>query len=425
MSVVRFDRVSKRFTLHRERSRSFQELFLGLIHRQRRPAAEAFWALRDVSFAIEPGEMVGLIGSNGAGKSTVLKLISRIIEPTSGQIEVNGRVGALLELGTGFHPDLTGRENIHMNGSFVGFGRSEIERRMADIIDFSEMERFIDVPVKHYSSGMYVRLGFAIAIHFEPDLLLVDEVLVVGDQAFQHRCLDRVNQLKRQGVSILLVTHARDTVRELCDRAIWLDEGQVRAQGQAERVLEQYLTHVFLHDEEVLFATEPAGGPSPRSEVPRPSPSNWRWGSREAEIVRVQLLDGEGQERRVFRTGEPFTVRMHFLAKKRIEHPQFGLALYHSSGFHINGPNTVLSGFEIEGIDGPGSIDYVVDSLPLLEGSYLLSVSLYNHDGDSAYDHHHLAYAFRVRPGSVCVEEHGYILIPAVWRMDREGTGAR
>ncbi|HNS49565.1 MAG TPA: ABC transporter ATP-binding protein [Anaerolineae bacterium] len=414
MSIVAFDHVSKRFTLHRERSRSFQDLFLALLRRQSPPSREDFWALRDVSFSVARGEMLGLVGSNGAGKSTVLKLISRIIEPTSGHIEVNGRLGALLELGTGMHPELTGRENIYLNGAFVGFSRREITRRIDEIITFSEMERFIDVPVKHYSSGMHMRLGFAIAIQFEPELLLVDEVLAVGDQAFQYRCLDRVQRLKRNGVAVLLVTHARETVRELCDRAIWLDEGRIQAEGVVDQVMDAYMAYVRAQDHHDLTKAQPAS----RGSAPQGSAETLaRWGSREAEITLVQLLDGLGNEQRSFKCGEPLVVRIHYLASERIERPQFGIAMYSANGFHINGPNTVTSGLEIEAIEGAGTVDYCVDHLPLTGGSYLLSATIYDHDGLHAYDHHHQGYRFRVYQDDAVQERYGSVIIPSYWRL--------
>jgi len=421
MSTVRFESVSKQFTLHRHRSRSFQELFLSVLHPGRRSAKEKFWALRDVAFAAEPGEMLGFIGANGAGKSTVLKLISRIIEPTSGQIEINGRVGALLELGTGFHPDLTGRENIYLNGSIVGFGRKEIARLLDEIIGFSEMERFIDVPVKHYSSGMYMRLGFAIAIHIQPEILLVDEVLAVGDQAFQLRCLDRIREMRRQGVTIILVTHDLTRVRELCSRAIWLDDGMIRAEGVVDAVLEAYMTEVRADDKQALVKAESALQ-GPRSQAQ--AGTTWRWGTREGELVGVQFLDDTGEERRTFKTGDKFVVRIRFVAHERIVNPQFGLALYHANGFHINGPNSVFSGLEIEAIEGPGTIDYVVESLPLLEGSYLVSIGLYDHKGVHAYDHHHQVYVFRVSQNDAIQERYGSVLIPSSWHMGAAGEEA-
>ncbi len=462
MTAIRFDHVTKEFTLHRQRSRSFQELFLSLLRLERSRPKERYLALRDVSFSVEAGEMVGIIGPNGAGKSTILKLVSRIIEPTAGDIVIDGRVGALLELGSGFHPDLTGRENIYLNGSIIGFSRNKIDQILDDIISFSEMSHFVDVPVKHYSSGMFMRLGFSIAIHVEPDILLVDEVLAVGDQSFQFRCLDKIQDLKRQGVAIVLVTHDLDSVQKMCDRVIWLHRGQIRAEGPAVRVLEQYLDQVRDRDEQALLVPHHLGirseaiaaeshseqflggreAPSPAGlartgsgedapltkigdvDITSAVNTDWpvnRWGSREAEIVAVQLLDDQGKERRSFEPGCPFTARLHFAAPSRIEKPQFGLALFHASGFHINGPNTVFAGLAIDAIEGEGYIDYVIDSLPLLEGTYLVSVSLYDYAGDHAYDYHHQAYAFRVRPSKLVREEYGSILIAARWQTGPTG----
>jgi ABC-type polysaccharide/polyol phosphate transport system ATPase subunit len=435
MTSVSFDRVSKQFMLHHERPRSFQELFLNMLHLKGSPTKEEYWALRDVSFDVQQGEMLGVVGANGAGKSTLLKLLSRIIEPSSGKITVNGRVSALLELGSGFHPDLTGRENIYLNGSIIGFTRAEMDRIFDDIVAFSEMERFIDVPVKHYSSGMYMRLGFSVAIHVRPDILLVDEVLAVGDQAFQLQCLDRIAEMRRQGVTILLVTHSLDKVREMCDRAIWLDEGQIQADGSVEQVLERYMNTVRAADEQALQRAEalrrkkgqPAQ-PAKLADAPADSGeqvSSWdqtrRWGSGEGEIVHVQFLDGEGREQRSFETGETFVVRMHFSVIGQIEKPQFGLALYTARGFHICGPNTTFSGLEIEAIEGEGYIDYIVESLPLLEGTYLVSVSLGDYEGTHPYDYQHLAYTFRVRPNDVVQEKYGSFLIPSSWHMGPAG----
>lgn len=430
MSIIRFDHVSKRFTLNRQRSRSFQELFLNFVHLRHRPPKETYWALDDVSFEVNKGEMVGIVGPNGAGKSSILKLIARIIEPTSGQVEIDGTVGALLELGAGFHPDLSGRENIYLNGSILGFSRQQMDRIYSEIVEFSEMGRFIDMPVKHYSSGMYMRLGFSIAIHLQPDVLLVDEVLAVGDKGFQLRCLDKINQMRRAGVSILLVTHDLDSVREMCDRAIWLDEGKIAASGSVEQVLEDYMVRVYARAERSLLETESsdlkrdlpvAGAPAADGVALPMSQHARRWGSGIGQIARVQMLDGEGNERRVFTTGERLVVRMHFDAPQRIVKPQFGLALHHANGFHINGPNTVFAGLDIEAIEGQGYIDYRVDRLPLLEGTYLLSTTLYDQEGRHAYDHHHQVYTFRVRPNKAIREEYGSILIPSSWQVGPTG----
>jgi lipopolysaccharide transport system ATP-binding protein len=428
MTAISFDRVSKRFTLQKERPRSFQELFLNLFRLKGNHARERYWALRDVSFAIESGETVGIVGDNGAGKSTLLKLVSRIIEPSAGSIAVAGRVSALLELGAGFHPDLTGRENVYLNGSILGLTKSEVDQVFDDILSFSEMERFIDSPVKHYSSGMYMRLGFSIAIHVHPDILLIDEVLAVGDQAFQLRCLDRINEMKRRGITIVLVTHSLATVRDLCSRAIWLDQGQIRAQGPVDNVIEHYSAEVWATDAHTLQlaeATRHGNGQATGLEARKPAieadQSQWRWGSREAEIVRVQLLDSQGKESRSFQTGERLVIRIHFIARQRVESPQFGIALFHPSGFHINGPNTAFSGLNIEAIEGEGHIDHVIDRLPLLPGTYLASISVYDREGLHAYDYHHQAYTFRVRASDSIQEKYGSFLIPSSWQMGPSG----
>jgi len=427
MLSVRFDHVSKEFILHHERPRSFQELFLNLIHRERVSNKEKYQALKDVSFEVESGEMVGIIGPNGAGKSTVLKLITRIIEPTSGQIKVDGRVGALLELGAGFHPDLTGRENVYLNGSILGFSRAEMNRIFGDIVSFSEMSRFIDVPVKHYSSGMYMRLGFSVAMHLQPDILLVDEILAVGDRAFQLRCLDRINEMKRQKVTILLVSHSLDKVQEMCDRAIWLDEGMIQAEGPVEHVLERYMSRVAAADQRTLQQAEAlhtsgatasaAAGPPVKGARDARQKAAWRWGSGQAEIVRVQLLDGQGKEQRTFGTGETLIARIHYSAHERIELPQFGVALHRADGFHIAGPNTVASDYDIEAIEGDGYIDFVIPQLPLYEGAFLFSAAIYNHEGTQAYDHHHQAYTFRVPPDFQNPKRYGTIHIPYRWEL--------
>jgi lipopolysaccharide transport system ATP-binding protein len=414
MIAVRFDKISKLFTLHHERPRSLQELFLSLTKFQRRTNREEYWVLNEVSFEIEQGEMVGIVGPNGAGKSTILKLISRIIEPTSGHLEVNGRLGALLELGAGFHPDLTGRENVYLNGAFLGLAKADMDRIFDSVVDFSEMEQFIDIPVKHYSSGMYMRLGFSIAIHLQPELLLVDEVLAVGDRSFQLRCLDRIQKLKQQGVTIILVSHDLTQVRKLCDRAIWIDEGRVRAEGPVEPVLSEYAARALDVGRRVASDARPdvlAGSAQPGDDSP------WRWGSGEGSIVQVQFLDGEENARSSFVTGAPLIIRICFVAHERIERPQFGLALHHINGFQINGPNTVFSGFDIDAIEGAGHIDYIVENLPLLEGTYLVSASMTDRDGIGMYDYHHQAHTLYVHRSDTVEEEYGSIFIPATWRL--------
>ncbi len=238
MPVIQFSHVSKKYLLGSERPRSLQEVF---VQRRLRGERQAFWALHDASFSIEAGERVALIGANGSGKSTILKLMSRVIDPTGGSIAARGRIAGLLELGTGFHPDLTGRENIFLNGSILGISRLDIQRQLEAIIAFADIGPFINVQVRNYSSGMVVRLGFAVTTLLQPDILLIDEVLAVGDQNFQRKCMDRLAELQSAGVTLVFVSHSMEQVRRLCQRAIWLDHGVVRADGDAEEVAGAYL----------------------------------------------------------------------------------------------------------------------------------------------------------------------------------------
>jgi lipopolysaccharide transport system ATP-binding protein len=402
--AIQFDAVSKKFILHHERARSFQELAVGLFRRNNR-SREEFWALRDVSFAVEQGETLGIIGPNGAGKSTLLKLAARVIEPTSGRIAVRGRIGALLELGAGFHPDLTGRENIYLNGSILGLSRAEIRRRLDDIIGFAELERFIDIPVKHYSSGMFVRLGFSIAVHTDPEILLVDEVLAVGDQAFQHKCLQYVAQMQKAGVSVILVSHNLDLIRRLCHRAIWI-ENEIKALGIPDKVIMSYLSSSAA-DKSIQLLTE--GDAFGRGR---------RWGSGEAVITKVEFCDREGHKCRVFRSGETFIARIYYKAFYPIHKPAFGVAIYREDGVHITGPNTAQSGYEVDLIDGEGCIEYIIDSLPLLPGCYEFTAAIYDFHSIHPYDHHHRAYTFEVRPGLTPVEE-GLVHLPYRWEHHR------
>lgn len=278
--AIQFEHVSKKFVLRRQQSRSLQDLVINLLRRSENDREEVFWALHDVSLEITPGEMVGLIGPNGAGKSTALKLISRIIDPTSGRIQMNGRVGALLELGTGFHPDLTGRENIYLNGAILGLNRAQIRSNLVEIISFAELERFIDVPVRHYSSGMYVRLGFSVAVHTCLDILLVDEVLAVGDTAFQRKRIGRIGLLRRGGVTILFVSHDQGSIRRLCQRVIWLDKGKIIADGTPETLVRQY---AWRYSEDSAVAVQAS--------------QSQRWGCGDVRIEEARLLDAEGNPR--------------------------------------------------------------------------------------------------------------------------------
>jgi ABC-type polysaccharide/polyol phosphate transport system ATPase subunit len=459
--VIKFSNVSKRFILHHERPRSFQEMVVsifGLRTPSRRgvampqPANEEFWALREVNFGIYAGEAVGIIGENGSGKSTTLKLISRILEPTTGSVSVKGKVSALLELGTGFHPDLTGRENIFLNGSLLGIPRKEMVERYDAIVDFAELEEFIDTPIKHYSSGMVMRLGFAVAINVDPDILLTDEVLAVGDEAFQRKCLEQIALLRKRGVTIVYVSHALDSVRALCKRAIWLDHGRLISDGPAGDVVDKYLAYEnerhaerlrSQHDttwsgstvarptalETPMASTdvddEAREGISPNArednatsvEVDLETPGS-RWTTGDVQITGVRFLDSTGAEAELFQTGDPLVIRIEYDARKRVDDPVFGLALYTQNGTHLNGPNTRFSGVEIPYIEGTGHIDYRMDQLPLLAGNYDVTVAVTGSEITDVLDHQHRAYSFGVQPTPGLPEKWGLLYVPATWSFE-------
>jgi len=384
----------------------------------------------------------------------LLKLITRIIEPTSGQVTVQGRVSALLELGAGFHPELTGRDNIYLYGSVLGLKRKQMADCMQDIIRFAELERFIDVPVKFYSSGMYVRLAFAVATSVQADILLVDEVLAVGDHAFQEKCLDRISAMRQEGITILLISHDLDTIRRLCTRVIWIDKGILEADGNAESVTTEYLAHVYNYEEakaEAIHVTQhqilaestqdihkdnesgasslnqnPEAGPPRQHEAvvigEEKSLMTRRWCTLEAEITDVLLQDKNGNNRYQLLTGEPASIIIRYTAHQRILQPVFGVSIFRSDGTHMCGSNTATSGMAIEAIEGSGEIEYHIQSLPLLAGSYTITAAIHNADESRVYDYQQCYYSFRVHLGDV-KERYGQFYTPgASWSLHTYST---
>ncbi len=419
-TAIAFEHVTKTFAVEYDRPRALKELFVGTLRRARR-RREVITALADVTFTLEGGGTLGLVGANGTGKSTALKLAARILEPTSGRIFVNGRLVALLELGAGVHPDLSGLENIYLSGSLMGFSRREMEGRLRAIVEFSELGPFIDLPVRQYSSGMFMRLAFATAIHMDPEILLLDEILAVGDQAFRGKCYDRIMTLRKRGVTIVLVSHDLGPIRELCERALWLEGGQVRAYGPTDDVVEAYYASVIAQEEARLAAE--AAGLQEESAAASPtsvsSEERDRWGSGEVEIVDVTILGPQGTAQHVLVSGQPMTVRIRYQAHRRIEEPVFGLAIHRQDGLHITGPNTLEAGVPIEAIEGSGEVRYVVESLPLLSGTYEVSASCYDQSCTHAYDHHHRRFPFRVRAGD-SRPRFGLLMLPASWQHESD-----
>jgi len=375
-------------------------LLTGSVLRDLHPDA-VFEALKGVSFDVARGRTFGIVGRNGSGKSTMLKLIAGIGKPTSGTVRVEGRVSALIELGAGFHPEISGRENVFINGLMLGLSRREIARRFDEIVRFAELEEFIDAPVKTYSSGMYMRLGFAVAINVDPDVLLVDEVLAVGDESFTHKCLDKFAEFRRRGRTILLVTHSLDLVTRFCDEALWLDAGVAKLQGDPKRVIDAYLMAVAGTENIQLAARQPEP-PDPGSPVPDSGPADMfkagegRWGSREAEITRVETIGASGQPAHLFQSGERVEIRLHVRANQRLRDFAFGVGIFNAEGVCCYGTNTLIDGGVADELAGEGLVIFAIDALNLVEGTYKLDVAVHRQDG-VPYDYHRLLHTFRVK----------------------------
>lgn len=432
-TLIQFDNVSKWFTLYHG-NQTLQERVQGVLNRnsQKLPSQEQFWALRHVSFQVEQGQTFGFVGHNGSGKSTALKLLAGILEPTEGSITVRGRISALLELGAGFHPDLTGRENVFLNGSLLGIGRKRMNSIFDDIVDFSELGEFIDMPVKHYSSGMYTRLAFSVAIHVEPEILVVDEVLAVGDGQFQRKCMEQIGMMRRQGVTIMMVSHDLDTVARLCSKVMWLERGQVRMVGESNEVINRYLAHINERQQAQQLRQEQAQADAARQrgEATPESPSaageaaadglpQENFPPKKGRIVRIEALDPSGNPAASVETGDPITLRIHFEAREPIPRPVFGLALHRDDGAHITGPNTHNDRFAVEQIHGQGYIDYRVERLPLMAGRFYVSASLYDESITYCYDYADQIYSFLVQPKTIW-DQLGMVRLPASWSLGQQ-----
>lgn len=387
---ISVESVSKRFRLFHERPSSIKERIL----RMRRSRAVDFWALRDISYDIPEGSTVGLIGANGSGKTTLLKIIGGILRPTTGRVMTRGRIAALLELGAGFHPELTGRENVYLNASILGLSRKDTDRQFDDIVQFSELEEFIDNQVKFYSSGMFMRLGFAVAVHVDPGILLIDEVLAVGDEAFQRKCIDRVREFQQEGRTIVLVTHAVDRVRQICDRAIMLERGTVRASGDVGNVVREF---------RLAMLQQHAG--LDRVDV-----------TREAEITGVELLDENGGPASLVTPGDSLQVQVEIRVNRPVGDPVVVINIHDTGDQFIYG--TTTEHHDIRLADAEGSkqrVTFDLKALPLVEGRYFVSIGVRSKDLSQMYDWHDQQYPFDIARSS---DEEGRLFIPTEVRVD-------
>lgn len=393
-AAIIVDEVWKNFRLYHERNRFIKAAIL----RGRRARYEEFWALKGVGFEVKHGSTFGIIGSNGSGKSTLLKCLAGILYPNKGSVSVNGRLAALLELGAGFHPELSGRENVYLNGAILGMTRRDIARKYDEIVQFAGLEKFIDTPVKNFSSGMTVRLGFAIAANVDPEILLIDEVLSVGDQAFQRKSLEKIEEFRRDGRTIIFVSHGLSQVAQLCKEVAWLEHGVIRRIGPVHDVIAEYTGDSY------------NPGESTESTVGR------RWGTGKATINAVEIKDSAGKQTEVLQTGQPLTIHIDYEAHALIQDLVIYLKISSLSGTDLWSSSTRTNGIAIPKSIGSGSATFTIDSLPLLEGTYLLSVALRNGRETVEFDHRENGFKFDVHQTSRFDE--GIVSINGRWSTD-------
>ena len=386
--------VSRRFRVHARETRTLKDLFV----QRGRGGGEDIWALHDVTVDVSPGEAVGLIGRNGSGKTTLLRLVAGIIKPTGGRVSASGRIGSLLELGAGFHPDFTGRENVYLNGAIQGLRRTEIRERFDEIVAFAELEHAIDRPVRTYSSGMTMRLGFAIAAFLDADVLLLDEVFAVGDEAFQRKCFGRIFQFKQGGGTIVFVSHDAAAVERLCERSVLLDQGRVAFDGPTREAVARYRR--LLADE-----VDPAERGAGLRE----------WGSGEATIESAVLLGSEGEERLQFLSGEPFAVRVALSAADGLPPPRLQLELRDDAGTLVAGEAVDLRSLGWEPLAREQVVRFTIESLPLADGRFHLRLGLTDESGERLYHWLDDALVFIVYPGD---DERGVVRFEGTWGIE-------
>ena len=396
--AIRVDSLWKNFRLYHERNRYLKAAML----RGRRARYEEFWALQDVSLTVAKGATVGVIGSNGSGKTTLLKCLTGIYTPERGSVHIEGNVAALLELGAGFHAELSGTENIYLNGSILGMSKKDIDNKFDSIVEFAGLEQFIDTPVKNFSSGMVVRLGFSIATHVEPEVLLIDEILAVGDQAFQRKSTEKIEQFRRDGRTILVVSHSLGLVQQLCDTVVWLEKGHVKMTGPASDVISEYTGTTYGN-----FAREDAS-------------SKTRWGSGEAQITQVTTLDASEQPIDTLSSGGEFRLRLELNSHVRIESPVLRVQMETMSGELVWSTTTQRGTATLRVLDGPAVAMLQIPSLPLADGTYYVSVSITDATGATEFDHCQHWAKIHVVGGQP--NDGGVVALPSSWSIGRQRT---
>lgn len=371
-NAIEVNNVSKKFRVYFDKGSSIKEKVL--FHDRNK--YEERVVLDDISFQIGVGEAVGLVGKNGCGKSTLLKLLNRIIYPNDGSIQVNGRISSLIELGAGFHPDMTGRENIYINASIFGLKRKEIDRRLDSIIEFSELEQYIDNPVRTYSSGMYMRLAFSVAINVDADVLLIDEILAVGDANFQAKCFNKLRDIKAAGTTIVIVSHSLGQIEQICDRSIWIKDGKIERDGAPKEVHLEYLDYMGENRRQNTNTSTNANTNTKKKEEPSATKESKRWGNGKARIDKISLINKDNEESNVIRTGDPCKFLIDYSVFEEVEDAVFGIGIFRNDGIQIYGTNTRIEKFNEYNLTCDGSVALSIDELNLLPGEYLIDFAI-------------------------------------------------
>ena len=400
--AIRFDHVSKSYQLQR----GVRQMLARLMRRSPASEPNLFWALDDVNFVIEPGETVGLIGPNGAGKSTIINILARVTVPTTGSYRVRGKVGALIEVGAGFHSDLTGRENVYLNGAIMGMRKREIDAKFDQIVAFSEVEKFLDTPLKFYSTGMMVRLGFAVAAHINPDILLVDEVLAVGDTSFQAKCLNKIAELKEQEKTIVLVSHTMPSILQHSSRVLWIDHGTVQAFGDPDETVERYLRTVHDHGASVGAHEQRTASDSP------------------IHVTTVTVRNARGEPHECLDYGQPATVEIEYAVNRPIDDPVMSVTFHDARDFPLGGLTSRLDGLRLDGAPGRGKVRLVLAPVLFTRGSYGVTVAILDNRIQRYLDMRPRAVTFMVDGPSVASREiSGHFVFPHRWEAMQHAPG--